>query len=220
MLESHDILLELVKPHPKNARRGNVEMIKASLERFGQVRPILVNADNVILAGNHTYQAAKELKWKFINIVKVDMSEADQRAYLLADNKTADAATWDDAGLIEALEYLSQNSTLEGTGFTQDDLDDLTASIEAVSHTEIEPFEGDYAEPPEATAARWEDRNEGQNKEVVFLLPIEDYEVFIDNIQKLKLKYATESMARAVYEAVYRESQHVASPNYLAGKTS
>lgn len=217
-LSSHDVPIDIVKSHPKNARRGNIELIKESLERFGQVRPILVNKDNVILAGNHTYMAMKELGHRFINIVQVDMSEEDERAYLLADNRTGDAATWDDEGLIEALEYLSQNSTLQGTGFTQDDLDDLLGAIEAVQYTDIEEFEGDYAEPPEATEARWADRNEGQNREVVFLLPNEDYEGFIENVNKLKLKYATDSMARAVYEAVYRESNHVASPGYLAGK--
>jgi hypothetical protein len=219
-LSSRDLPIDIVKPHPKNARRGNVDLIKESLERFGQVRPILVNKDNVILAGNHTYRAAKELKWSFINVVQVDMSEEDQRAYLLADNKTADAATWDDTALIESLEYLAQNGSLEGTGFSQDDLDDLLGAIEAVHYTDIEPFEGDYAESPEATAERWEGRNEGQNREVVFLLPNEDYDTFIDAINKLKLKYATESMARAVYEAVYREANHTASAKYLSGKAS
>lgn len=218
-LSSHDIPMDVVKPHPKNARRGNVDLIKQSLERFGQVRPILVNKDNVILAGNHTFRAAKELGWRFINVVQVDMSEADQRAYLLADNKTADAASWDDTALIESLEYLAQNSTLDGTGFTQDDLDDLLGAIEEVQYTPIQEFEGDYAESPEATEARWADRNEGQNREVVFLLPNEDYETFIEAVNKLKMKYATDSMARAVYEAVYREANHVASAKYLSGKS-
>jgi ParB-like chromosome segregation protein Spo0J len=217
-LSSHDVPVDVVKPHPKNARRGDIELIKQSLERFGQVRPILVNKDKVVIAGNHTFRAIKDLGWKFVSIVQVDFSPEDERAYLLADNKTADAASWDDDALIESLEYLATNSTLDGTGFTADDLDDLVGALEEHSYTEIEPFEGDYAEPPEATAERWEGRNEGQNREVVFLLPNEDYEEFVAAITKLKMKYATESMARAVYEAVYREAHHVASAKYLAGK--
>jgi hypothetical protein len=221
-LSSHDVPIDTVKPHPKNPRRGNVQRIMASLERFGQVRPIVVNGDNVIIAGNHTYQAMRELGHKFINIVRVDLNDQDAQAFLLADNRTADAASWDDEGLISVLEDLTSNSSLDGTGFTQDDLDDLLGAIEDVntaSYTTIEEFEGDYAEPPEVTAERWEGRNEGQNREVVFLLPHEDYEEFIASVNKLKLKYATDSMARAIYEAAYREANHVASAKYLSGKS-
>jgi ParB-like chromosome segregation protein Spo0J len=218
-LSSHDVPIDVVYPHPQNPRRGNLDKIKDSLSRFGQVRPIVVNDKNVILAGNHTYRAMKEMGHQFINIVQVDLSDDEAKAYLLADNRTADAATWDDEALIAALEDLQANSELAGTGFTQDDLDDLLSAMDRTKFTEPEPFTGDYAEPPETTEARWADRNEGQNREVVFLLPNEDYETFMDNVQKLKLRYATESMASCVYEAVYRESQFVASPKYLDKKS-
>lgn len=219
-LSAHDIPLDVIKQHPGNPRRGNIDKIRDSLERFGQVRPIVVNRDNVILAGNHTFQAMKEMGEQFISVVQVDLDQQESKAYLLADNRSADAATWDDVGLIAVLEDLQSNSTLTGTGFDQDDLDDLLAAIERNSFTEVEEFTGDYIEPPEDTEARWADRNEGQNREVVFLLPNEDYEVFVENIQKLKMKYATESMAQVVYECVYREANYVASAKFLSRSKS
>jgi hypothetical protein len=193
-------------PFPGNPRRGNVERIKASLHRFGQIRPIVMLPNGHIVAGNHTWRAAKELGWDTIAAITVDLSEEDAAAYLLADNGASDDATWDDTALIEVLDSLVANGSLLGTGFTPDDLDDLLASQQGATITEIETFTGDYAVPPEATAERWEDRTEGMNKEVVFLLPKEDYDRFIFNVNALKMRYDTESMARAIYEAVERES--------------
>jgi ParB-like chromosome segregation protein Spo0J len=200
-----------VHPHEGNPRKGDVEKIAESLKRFGQVRPILTTEDGTIIAGNHTFLAAKSLGWEQIAAVKIAMSDQDAKAYMLADNKTSDGATWDDENLVAILEELGAEG-LEGTGFTLADLDDLTAALDSVIETEPEPFMGEYAEDPSVTAERWEGRSEGQKREVVFLLLHADFERFRENVQALKSKYATESMAVAIYEAVYREALGEPSP--------
>jgi hypothetical protein len=83
---------------PANARKHgekNLDAIKGSLARFGQQKPIVVNKENVIIAGNGTLLAAKALGWEHINIVRTELSGADLVAYGLADNKTAELADWD-----------------------------------------------------------------------------------------------------------------------------
>jgi ParB-like chromosome segregation protein Spo0J len=202
--------IEDLSTHPDNARRGNIELIKASLLHFGQIRPIVTTDDGVIVAGNHTYRAAEELGWEDIAAVRVTMSEEEAEAYLLMDNKTSDAATWDDQGLLAVLERMQDSNMLQHTGFTADDLEDLQNALDAVAVTEPEPFQGGYAEPEAETAARWEGRDEGRNREVVFLLPHADFETFMEAVQKLKRGYDEESSARCIFRAVTEAVQELA----------
>lgn len=86
-----------LKPDRKNARRHsqvNIEAIKNSLKMFGQQKPIVCNKENVVIAGNGTLQAAKELGWSHIAVVVFD-GEKDARAFAIADNRTAELASWD-----------------------------------------------------------------------------------------------------------------------------
>jgi hypothetical protein len=119
-----------VKPHPENPRRGDVAGIATSLQRFGQVRPILVQAStSYIVAGNHTYQAARSLGWKRIAVARVEMTDVEARAYMLADNRWSDVAENDDVALAAILEGLEHEGGLEGTGYSPGDADDLKALI-------------------------------------------------------------------------------------------
>jgi ParB-like chromosome segregation protein Spo0J len=199
--------IEDVRPHPENPRLGNVDKIKESLLRFGQMRPILVQAStNFIIAGNHTWKAVMELEWEEIAVIKVDVDDNEALAYALADNRTADLGGYDDVALIAALEKLNEESALVGTGYSIDDLEDLQAALDQVKETEPEQFSGGYAEPPEETEARWADRSEGQRREVVFLLEHDKFDQFRQNLEVLKERYQVASMSEAIYEAVAREA--------------
>ena len=106
---------------PANARKHgkkNLDSIKGSLAKFGQQKPIVVNTDNVIVAGNGTLQAAKELGWKEINIVRTDLKGSDITAFGIADNRTSELAEWDDDVLKELLEGLkAEDFDLSAIGF-------------------------------------------------------------------------------------------------------
>jgi ParB-like chromosome segregation protein Spo0J len=110
---------------PANARKHgkkNLDSIKGSLAKFGQQKPIVVNAENVVVAGNGTLQAAKELGWKEINIVRTDLKGSDITAFGIADNRTSELAEWDDDVLKELLEGLkAEDFDLSAIGF--DDFD-------------------------------------------------------------------------------------------------
>lgn len=117
----------------KNPRRGDVDAIAESLRKRGQYRPIVVNIgshashDYEILAGNHTYLAAKKLGWKTIQATTVDVDDDQAAQIVLADNRLADLGGYDDETL-SAL--LSDVSSLDGLGWSQDDVDELAAALE------------------------------------------------------------------------------------------
>lgn len=119
----HD--LELL---PGNPRRGDVEAVRRSLLTFGQRKPIIVRRDDkVVIAGNHTLQAARLLGWTEIAVVWVDDDETTSKAFALADNRTADLGTYDEAALAELIGQVGSidPELLEASGWDQQSVQDL-----------------------------------------------------------------------------------------------
>ena len=97
---------------PHNARRhpsSNISAIAASLKEFGQQKPIVITSDNVIIAGNGTYDAAVSLGWSDIavTVLPADWDSNKAKAFALADNRTAELAEWDSHELLQQLESLT-----------------------------------------------------------------------------------------------------------------
>jgi ParB-like chromosome segregation protein Spo0J len=122
-----------LKFYPGNARRGDIDLIAESLEKLGQYKPIVVNADGTILAGNHTVMAAQRLGWETIDVHRVDVDDETAKRIVLVDNKANDQSTYDVEDLVNLLTELP---TLEATGFTRDEVDELLETLE-ISETEI-----------------------------------------------------------------------------------
>jgi site-specific DNA-methyltransferase (adenine-specific) len=135
-LESLAINIDEVHTHPANVRQGDVGAISESLKAHGQYRPIVYQqSTHRILAGNHTYKAAKALGWTHIAATPVICDDEQALRILLADNKANDLATYDEPELIELLKQLADTSDgLLGTLFDEDELDSL---IEDNSHFEL-----------------------------------------------------------------------------------
>ena len=120
---------ELV-PYVNNARTHSPEQInklRSSLREFGFVNPIIIDKDKTVLAGHGRLMAAKEEGIEEVPCVLVDyLTEAQKKAYILADNRYAEDAGWDEEMLrleIEALEGMDFNLGL--TGFDEDEIADL-----------------------------------------------------------------------------------------------
>lgn len=123
--------IDSVQPHPRNVRQGDVGAISVSLEANGQYRPIVVHKPTGnILAGNHTYKAAKALGWQKIAMTFVDCDEEQALRILLADNKANDLATYDDSALVKLLKDLVSGEGLQGSLYELSDLDDLIAVLQ------------------------------------------------------------------------------------------
>lgn len=116
-------------PDPVNARKHNernIDAIKGSLSLFGQQRPLVVDKKNVVVAGNGTLAAAKQLGWTEIDVFITDLTGSQARAFALADNKTAELAEWDDEILKQTLDaLLNEGFEVEDIGFDIDDIPGL-----------------------------------------------------------------------------------------------
>ena len=117
-------------PYINNARThsdAQVSQIAASIKEFGFNNPILLDGDNGIVAGHGRCLAAKKLGIKEIPCIELShLSDAQKKAYILADNKIALNAGWDDETLLAELEELKTlDVDFSILGFNKDELDDL-----------------------------------------------------------------------------------------------
>lgn len=93
-----EITLEELKPYENNPRNNDeaVEPVASSIKEFGFKVPIVIDKDNVIIAGHTRYKAAKKLGLEKVPcIIADDLTEEQIRAFRLADNKVSEIATWD-----------------------------------------------------------------------------------------------------------------------------
>ena len=98
-----------VKPYEKNPRRNDdaVQYVAESLKQFGWKQPIVIDRNNIVVAGHTRLKAAKKLGYKEVPcIVADDLTDDQVKAYRLADNKVSEAAEWDWELLDEELDGL------------------------------------------------------------------------------------------------------------------
>ncbi len=123
--------LDAVRPYANNPRQNDdaVEAVAESIRRFGFRQPIVVDADGVIVAGHTRFRAAQRLGLATVPVhVATDLTPDEVRAYRLADNKTAELASWDDAMLSIELDAL-RGAGIDWTllGFDEEELAKLLA---------------------------------------------------------------------------------------------
>jgi ParB-like chromosome segregation protein Spo0J len=134
-------LIDKLIPYARNARTPSPEQIAqvaASITEFGFVNPILVGADKVIIARHARLLAAKQLGMKEVPvIVLAHLSEAQRRALVIADNRLALNAGWDDTLLHTELAALQDvNFNLDLMGFAEDELARLLAEQDKIGLTD------------------------------------------------------------------------------------
>jgi DNA modification methylase len=144
--------IERLVPYEKNARTHSPEQvaqIAASIQEFGFTNPILVASDDGILAGHGRLAAAKDLGLAEVPVVVLDhLTPTQRRAYVLADNKLALNAGWDDSILSAELEGLQlEEFDLSLLGWSDDELAGLLPQVE-----ELPPEYADADAVPEPPA--------------------------------------------------------------------
>jgi ParB-like nuclease domain len=134
------VSIDSLRADPENARRHgkrNLDAIADSLRRFGQQKPIVVDFNDVVRAGNGQFAAAKSLGWSHIEIVRSDLPSRELTAYAIADNRTAELAEWDS--------FVLNNQLLD------DELGNVGFSVEEV-HRFAEEIENILPPPPDIPA--------------------------------------------------------------------
>ena len=122
--------IDRLLPYIRNARTQTdqqVAQVAASIREFGWTNPILVAADGTIIAGHARLAAARKLKMTEVPVIVLDhLTEAQRRALVLADNRLALDAGWDEEMLRVELASLQEDGfDLDIVGFTDEELEDL-----------------------------------------------------------------------------------------------
>ena len=110
-----------IKPYPNNPRKNDdaVTATANSIKEFGWQQPIIVDKDNIIIAGHTRYKAAKQLNMEKVPVVVAkNLSKEQVKAYRLADNKTGEIADWDSEFLEDELANII-DFDMEDFGFEQ-----------------------------------------------------------------------------------------------------
>jgi len=124
--------VDAIRTHPRNPRRGDLDALVGSIAKNGFYGAIVVQrSTGFILAGNHRYLAAKKAGYTEVPVLYVDVDDKTARRILLADNRTSDLATYDDAALAELLTELRVEHDLMGSGYSDGDVDKLLKQLGA-----------------------------------------------------------------------------------------
>lgn len=132
-----EVSIDSIAKDPANVRKHsqrNIDAIKASLSRFGQQKPIVIDADGKVLAGNGTLQAAIELGWASIQVSRSRLQGEDATAFAIADNRSAELAEWDYEALTQVFEEL------QGNGFDLKDIGWEPHETEPLMKADFEPL--------------------------------------------------------------------------------
>jgi ParB family chromosome partitioning protein len=131
-LQVETISIDDLELDPNNARKHsdkNINAICESLRQFGQRKPIVINANDTVIAGNGTVEAARKIGLKKLDVVRVpaDWSDEKIKAYALADNRTAELASWDSTILLEQLNELNiADWDINALGFKEFELNPMS----------------------------------------------------------------------------------------------
>lgn len=195
--------IKALRNYHQNPRKGDIKVVAESLQELGQYRPIVVNVGthtgrpNEILAGNHTYLAAKSLGWNYVMATYVDVDDDRAAAIVLADNRTSDLGTYDNSELASLLEELPD---LAGTGYSEDDMQDLL--IEAEIDLQLDDSQGgqqgdqtplpDPFADEEAGGDRWAT---AARKTIILGYPLDQFVWVTDQFQAIGKTFGTNSNA-------------------------
>ena len=132
-------------PYARNARThtpAQIRQVAKSIRRFGYINPVAIDENGMIMAGHARVLAAKEIGLARLPVIRIGhLTEAEKCAYILADNRIAENASWDQDLLRVELEYLARidvDIDVELTGFSTPDIDIILNP----------PHEGDLEDAP------------------------------------------------------------------------
>lgn len=137
-------------PYARNARTHSdeqIERIAASIKEFGWTNPILIDGESGIIAGHGRVLAARKLGLEKVPTIELSgLTEAQKRAYIIADNRLALDAGWDEEMLkLEFAELEKEGFELSKTGFSDEEINEMMADLDR----EVDGVEDvDTPEPP------------------------------------------------------------------------
>ena len=151
-MEIKQVKIVDLKPYDKNARTHSpkqVEEIARSIKVFGFTNPVLIDQKNMIIAGHGRVMGAKELGMTEVPVIRIEyLSEAEKRAYILADNKLAEKAGWDKEILaieLQELMIIEDDFDITLTGFETPEID-LILDLDNATDEELDSLPNNVPE--------------------------------------------------------------------------
>ena len=136
--------IEQIIPYDRNPRVNDhaVEGVKRSIKEFGYIVPIIIDKDNVIIAGHTRIKALKELGVEKVSCIRAeDLTEKQVEAFRIVDNKVHEFSMWDNQKLKEEIDAIIESDLdVEILGFSQFEIDNIGEDFYADRFT-IEEFE-------------------------------------------------------------------------------
>lgn len=206
-------------PAKSNPRKGDIDAIKKSYERFGQRKPIVaLKGSGEIIAGNHQYQAALALGWDKVAVVFVEDDAETATAYSIADNRIGQLGEWNVEELVLAFDKIDYED-FANTGFSEGDIEDFRALLDeqAMTMPAMPTMDGHLTqtghvqEDPEmtvkkdATYAEFLERYANRAvRAIILYYPNEEYAKMVENLDTLSKQLGTKDNAETI-ELLVRE---------------
>lgn len=201
---------------PDNARfhpQDNIDAIKASLTRFGQDQPLVVQkGTRVVRKGNGRLQAARELGWSHVAVVFVEEDSIDAAARAIADNRTAELAKWDNrvlSAVIGRIQAERPDFAPEAIGFTREQVERLHAKMRAGTSP---GGPGGTTSPPPTEPGPRREEVVTHVRLVQLYLDEGTFALFSDLVGRLSAEWGTSGEADTVMEALRRQAGYGEPP--------
>jgi ParB-like chromosome segregation protein Spo0J len=194
-MQIKEVAVDKLIPYANNSRthsEAQIAQIAASIKEFGFKNPILIDATNGIIAGHGRLLAARKLGLKQVPTLDgSDLTEAQKKAYVIADNKLAMNAGWDGELLaLEMEELLKGNFNLELLGFSENELDELLNTTPQEAELGLLPDE------------KLDNFLNGDTKILRLAYDEQEFESVVNGLQQLQKELETEDFSTIVMALV------------------
>jgi hypothetical protein len=195
------VAVSALTPYALNSRKHSpkqVKQIAASIREFGFTNPVLIDANDVIIAGHGRVLAAEHLQLDQVPCIRLEnLTETQIKAYVLADNKLAENATWDEEMLLLEIEALKAvDFDIDIIGFDVPQLDAVTNS-DSPQPSVLEAPER-LKNPDEA----FDDYENSTIRQIILILDTEEYDSVIHSLDLIKDKHGFTNNTEAALYAI------------------
>lgn len=201
-MKVQEINLSEIKPYEFNPRKNEkaIEKVAASLREFGWKQPIVVDEQNVVLAGHTRLAAAISLSYQVAPVVVAEgLTDAQKAAYRIADNKTAEYSEWDkDLLQKEFARLIELDADLTSTSFSLEDIAGFSEDF--LEWDDDDDFENEESEASEENLLG--EFNSAHVKMVLIYLNTETEPVFREMSEKLQEHFGTENLSDTIFKVV------------------